>query len=1050
MQRPLLAIAAIAAILLTALVIGFGGEDRISDSSGEPEPADIDSVSDLIYGIENAAADSAFRLTPAFAADLALNGPVYAVINHDHNIIIDGGSAGPMAASSALHMQLIHNGAGTVSLRGLELRGPAGGVDLGSVGKFAVEGCSFTGFGTTALNGGKEVRIADCYFGGNSSRAAYVAVASAKVAFERCTFEGNTARAMTLAGGTPADEAVFSIRECYFKDNSAANQGGGAIYLQAGHFSLTVEDSIFVNNRATGTSTVHGGNNRVDGGAIYVSADFGMDGELNILRSNFKDNFAQDDGGAILVLGRQITTAIRSNIVNCTFDGNTVAGAQYGGTRTILGIPITVWVTDGTGGAISYFGMTESEITHCTFIGNGVTGALAAGSVGSNLGSVGGGGAVGVDTGEVLTSVHDLPKCPTLTNNIFVANYINNPASQAVIAQLNALTGNSLGNIKERSQTGNIYLKPLCDADYQTGPNLDDPRGPLDNNGNIGWDAGRYLTDGTPKDPSGTPDNPSAPQFAWGNNGLNTQMGVLVKNIFKNWSDNGTPTDPTDDTAAPESFGGGIGSPGHQAVRWAYIPSPISDELYRDGSGPYYVESVNTDARGYARDVFPNAGAVEIYWTKFNPGFDGGDLGAGTGQPDSDGGNDESADWAAAVPSEIVDPDDPSKVYAVIKSLNFGDNGSYYVMTTTGLPGSPSGYIVSLPRSAFLHSNEAEYGLAGLRGSLPLNPSDPTPSWKYPLHQPGDRILSVKQTLTAEWEKDMFRVDFDLNYDGGSNWYSSGEAGKEAPRLHVPKGAFIAPPIDPLRPDYTFVGWYSDKDLRHRWSFTTDAVNADTVLYAKWRAVSTADLKITATADAGSTITPDGTVGVAPGGSAVFRFSALEGYAIVAVLVDGAPIPSPESGRYVFSNVQKNHTIEVLSEPAGASGGGGGEGGGGGGETHDGENGSDDGKMAILNMILAVLTVALGLIILIVGRNRLEKGSSEDKSRTAYLIRLVSLALGIVAVILFFATEDLTKTVQAADVWTAPTFVLFAASAVLAFFSLKFDEDPDAGPPKTG
>ncbi|MDR3282040.1 MAG: InlB B-repeat-containing protein [Candidatus Methanoplasma sp.] len=982
---------------------------------------------DLKNGIEGAAVDSAFSPTAAFATDLASGGLV-ATINNSVDIIIDGGPAGQLTTASLLHFKLTNNGSGTVTLRGLDLTGPVGGVDLDIVGKFAVEGCSFTGFAGTALNGGKDVTISDSYFGGNSVHAAYnTGVTSAKVTFERCTFDGNTARAVTLTGGTASDVAKFSIRECYFKDNSMTNvggalAGGGAIRLWASYFSMTVEDSIFENNRAVGVSASSGGNNTVDGGALYVSADSGVGGELNILRSNFKDNFAQDDGGAIIVLGGQTYTSINSSIANCTFDGNTVAGAQYGRADW------NMWVTDGSGGAVSYFGMTESEITHCTFLNNGITNQLVGG--GTSFGSVGGGGAIGIDTGELLVSVHDLPKCPTLTNNIFVGNYISNPATQTWIDAINYITSGSLGSIKERSQTGNVYLKSLTDADYQTGPGLDDPRGPLDNNGNIGWDAGRYNSDGSTKAPSG-----------WNNNGINVSMGVVIRNIFRDWDDNGHPDDPTDDKALSESYGGQIGSSGHQSQRWAYIPSPTSDELYRDGSGPYYVASVGTDTRGYTRDVFPNAGAVEIYWTKFNPGFDGGDLGAGTGLPDSDGGNDESADWAAAVPSVIVDPDDPSKTYDVIKSLNFSSNGSYYVMTATGEPGSPSGYIMSLPRSAFAHSNEAEYGLAGLRSDQPSNPSAPVASWVYPLYQPSDRVLSTKQTLTAEWEKDMFRVDFDLRYDGDPNWYVSGEPGKEAPRLHVPKGTVIVAPDDPSRPGYTFGGWYADKPLLDRWSFSSDAVSADIVLYAKWIAAPAAGHTITATADGGSTITPDGSVWVATGGSVAFTFSAKAGYELYAVYVDGAPVTSSElaSGTYVFSDVRQNHSINVASKAASSPGDDD--------EDRDlspGDGDAKDGKFAALNLILAAFTIAVGLIILAVGRSRREKGDAEKKSRTALLVRIGSLVVGIVAVIAFFATEDWGLAVAVTDEWTLLMAVLLVVAAVLAIASLRFDEDLDA------
>lgn len=63
---------------------------------------------------------------------------------------------------------------------------------------------------------------------------------------------------------------------------------------------------------------------------------------------------------------------------------------------------------------------------------------------------------------------------------------------------------------------------------------------------------------------------------------------------------------------------------------------------------------------------------------------------------------------------------------------------------------------------------------------------------------------------------------------------------------NVTQGARIAEPASPVREGYTFAGWYKDAARTAAWDFAADTVGQDTVLYAKWEAVSAQD----ATSDA--------------------------------------------------------------------------------------------------------------------------------------------------------------------------------------------------------
>lgn len=53
------------------------------------------------------------------------------------------------------------------------------------------------------------------------------------------------------------------------------------------------------------------------------------------------------------------------------------------------------------------------------------------------------------------------------------------------------------------------------------------------------------------------------------------------------------------------------------------------------------------------------------------------------------------------------------------------------------------------------------------------------------------------------------------------------------PKL-VTQGATITQPENPVRNGWTFVGWYKDQEGTTAWSFSSDTVNANTTLYAKW------------------------------------------------------------------------------------------------------------------------------------------------------------------------------------------------------------------------
>lgn len=50
----------------------------------------------------------------------------------------------------------------------------------------------------------------------------------------------------------------------------------------------------------------------------------------------------------------------------------------------------------------------------------------------------------------------------------------------------------------------------------------------------------------------------------------------------------------------------------------------------------------------------------------------------------------------------------------------------------------------------------------------------------------------------------------------------------------VESGDLVTEPVAPIKEGYTFAGWYSDLALTDAWTFATDTVTGNMMLYAKW------------------------------------------------------------------------------------------------------------------------------------------------------------------------------------------------------------------------
>ena len=84
--------------------------------------------------------------------------------------------------------------------------------------------------------------------------------------------------------------------------------------------------------------------------------------------------------------------------------------------------------------------------------------------------------------------------------------------------------------------------------------------------------------------------------------------------------------------------------------------------------------------------------------------------------------------------------------------------------------------------------------------------------------------------LYAKWDINYYTVTFDVY------------GGTPVPDQSIPYLGQISEPMPPpIKPGFTFGGWYKAADLREAWAFDQDTVTRDLTLYAKWIRNSTDD-----------------------------------------------------------------------------------------------------------------------------------------------------------------------------------------------------------------
>lgn len=100
--------------------------------------------------------------------------------------------------------------------------------------------------------------------------------------------------------------------------------------------------------------------------------------------------------------------------------------------------------------------------------------------------------------------------------------------------------------------------------------------------------------------------------------------------------------------------------------------------------------------------------------------------------------------------------------------------------------------------------------------------------------QSGD-VMAMTTSTTPEavknnWHNEVYRAS------GSSTWLVSFNSmgGSVVQSQSVADGELATEPAAPTKTGFTFGGWYSDLNLTVAWDFSSDTVDSDMMLYAKW------------------------------------------------------------------------------------------------------------------------------------------------------------------------------------------------------------------------
>jgi predicted outer membrane repeat protein len=898
--------------------------------------------------------------------------------------------------------------------------------------------------------------------------------ASGDVTISDALFDGNSA---VNGAAVYAGAIKLEIYGSAFEDNDAVaasgNTYGGAIFMNSAGSSLTIDKA------GTTRSTFERNTAKTQGGAIYVGLS--VNGAVSISYSDFEENEIGLIGGAIYFGGADGSGAI---VDNSTFTENkvsSIAAAVYGGaigTAVLTRISESTFegnsaMSTGTYGAYgcAIYAAAALKVSESSFTGNTASNALRGGAIYvtsasalfevtssefSDNEAISGGAIYNLSTGAVITDTE------------FSYNYAS--SSGGAIYNGGTLTLN--GSVDRNDFTGNVGGS-YGGAIFNTATlNV----AATDFNGNraaVGGAIINYSTGTTAVGGSTFTGNEATNVNAGSTTPYNTSGGAIFTSRYANLTIN-----------AGVAFSGNIAPVAYSA------PIPAAADLDSLGGFDIGTYAANVDPgttfSGSYSTIYNNAdvnyviAGSAVLMLKVVKETSSLDITTTTQQFDfSYVQVDDEAGAAYSGGTPLTGTISTagtiligtSKTVLFVPLSNLPISADYFFKITEIVPATiPAGWTYDANASSGYVVKASIDGAGSITYPGTYNNTTNIPTFTNSFSTPSYTLVlkaskSVASSdITGTSQTFSFRYDR-VTSDAGTSLYSPAENGTVSTTGTISVGApqtvsfgslTLAPgsyyyKITEIVPATVPAGWTYDANATVGYvvEVTIDvfgnatfgaydnAANIPTFANSYVASPSQPPITppipailytITSSSDSGSGINPEGAVSVAEGANATFSFWVDAGYKVASVTVDGDALSQSraELGSYTFENVRANHSIEIRSvaedvNPAGA----------------------EESDWAALNLILAVLSIAAGAIAVIAGRNR-SKDDGERRSKTAWILRAVALAAGIIAVIVFLITEDMSQPVISYDGWTLPMLILFFVSAIFAPLSSAFDKPEEA------
>ncbi len=220
------------------------------------------------------------------------------------------------------------------------------------------EGNQATSSGICLLRNTPTGTVKNTIFRNNlTNRGCLYPSATTDIKIESCLFESNNA-GTNFGGAMFTWQASYTVTNCIFRKNKAANAAGIYIDNRDGGDVVNINNCHFENDTTTGFG----------GSGIYA-----WQATFNMKNCTFKNNHAPN-AAAVYCNGREFDSSF--NIEDCTFEGNTAS--NYGGTAiynnktnyTMSGCIFKNNTAPSSGAAIYHSDTTVFVINNCLFEGN--------------------------------------------------------------------------------------------------------------------------------------------------------------------------------------------------------------------------------------------------------------------------------------------------------------------------------------------------------------------------------------------------------------------------------------------------------------------------------------------------------------------------------------------------------------------------------------------------------------------------------------------------------------------------------------------------------